>query len=72
LFQKPAIKVAEYLADCFSKNGYPFILKKFNDSQKIIEKALKKGYQINIYFLDIKNKILEKSVLKGEKNERFR
>jgi len=55
LFQKPAIKAIEYLVDNFFKHNYAFIidsnLASFNVAKKNIERALKREYKIDIYFL---------------------
>jgi len=55
LFQKPSIKVVEYLVDYFFKHNLSFIidsnLASFKVAQKNIERALKRNYKIDIYFL---------------------
>ena len=55
LFQRPSIKVVEYLVDYFFKHNLAFIidsnLASFEVAQKNIERALKRNYKIDIYFL---------------------
>ena len=55
LFQKPAIKAVEYLIDNFFKNNYSFVidsnLASFSVAAKNIERALKRDYKIDFYFL---------------------
>jgi len=73
LFQKPSIKAVEFLLDNIFKNNLAFILDtnlaNFSVADKNIQRALKRGYEVEIYFIYRDYKACKELTTIREQNE---